>query len=190
MASVDSESCTTRNIYLCEVQWSARSGLQQLFSDNRYEAMRVRKQHPPQIRLSKFAFATTLCARSVLLNSWCSNRRARVCPPARPLARSPDRPPVRSPTVDWSSVCPFDLAASDRHGHFGEVLVRGGLRSVAPGSTLGSAQDMISMLTQAAKLSEEEVAARKQCVVKMLRAVRGLACSDVDELFHISCSYP
>ena len=46
------------------------------------------------------------------------------------------------------------------------------------------------MLTQAAKLSEEEVAARKQCVVKMLRAVRGLACSDVDELFHISCSYP
>ena len=75
------------------------------------------------------------------------------------------------PAVDWSSVCPFDWTSTDRGGLFNEVLVRGGLRSVNHGSALGSAEYISSTLTHAAQLSEEEVAVRKQAVVKMLRAV-------------------
>lgn len=76
------------------------------------------------------------------------------------------------PAVDWSSVCPFDWTDSDGGGLFNEVLVRGGLRSVTHGSALGSAE-LISSSTSnpAAELSEEEVAVRKQAVVRMLRAV-------------------
>ncbi len=73
--------------------------------------------------------------------------------------------------MDWSSNCPFDWTDSDRGDLFHEMLVRGALRSVTHGSALGSAEYISSALTQAAELSEEEVAVRKQAVVQMLRAV-------------------
>jgi hypothetical protein len=76
-------------------------------------------------------------------------------------------------TVDWSSVCPFDLRVL-----LSETLLRAGLR-LAGGSELGSAASASQSSSALVKptelqlqLSTEQIAARKQAVVKMLRKVR------------------
>jgi hypothetical protein len=78
-------------------------------------------------------------------------------------------------TVDWSSVCPFDLRVL-----LSETLLRAGLR-LAGGSELGSAASASQSSSALVKptelqlqLSTEQIAARKQAVVKMLRKVRDL----------------
>ena len=78
--------------------------------------------------------------------------------------------------VEWSSVCPFDLTNRDGSGLLSEILAREGLLSTTPGSTLGLAQHVSFTLTPDRNRSSAEVAARKQAVVEMLRAVSNFDC--------------